>query len=209
MRINCFHISLDWSLKGLCLIKAHKMYLCQSNHLKTQFICSECSQRSIWHRPDPLGVFCYLGRLVSALVTSAVNTPGVKLPGVFTLEEAVELCERSLIWVGESVMLTFVWWQQHWGEQPSFLHLVSSLRIVVLATFSCVYSSPHCAIATRLLSISTGWSLGKNLQTTPLFHLWSRNIHRAHRPVLLFTAFCGSSGWNHIRSFTCWTLTRS
>lgn len=58
--------------------------------------------------PDPLGVFCYLGRHVSALFTSAVNTPGVKLPSVFTLEEAVELCERSLIWVGESVMLTSV-----------------------------------------------------------------------------------------------------
>lgn len=58
--------------------------------------------------PDPLGVFCYLGWLVSALFTSAVNTSGVKLPSVFTLEEAVELCERSLIWVGESVMLTSV-----------------------------------------------------------------------------------------------------
>lgn len=81
------------------------MYLCQSNNLKTLFIAVSVPRDHADYGPDPLGVFCYLGRLVSALFTSAVNTSGVKLPSVFTLEEAVELCERR---VGESVMLTSV-----------------------------------------------------------------------------------------------------
>lgn len=40
----------------------------------------------------------------------------VKRPCLFTLEEAITVCERSLIWIEESVRLTSDQWQQFWCE---------------------------------------------------------------------------------------------
>lgn len=68
------------------------------------FIFTERTQIAKWLQIG-IGITFLSGYAVSPLFNSAVNKPGEKRPRLFTLEEAVKLCEWSLIRLDEA----YIW----------------------------------------------------------------------------------------------------